>query len=602
MAKIQENVVVPTNDADSVKAHQPIHASHITTQSFLRPSPVFAFELFPNRKIDMSVNSFARLSPMPRPVLSRAKVYNRAFFVPYRSVFRDFTQLVVSTPVSSLEAPLYVPQNVPFMTNSAMVHLLMDNAGIQSGTPAAYDFNVSGSTLSSYPDGRYNLNETGQFIYKVLRSLGYNPVFRLTSDFSVSALPLLCYIKVILDWYYPSQYAYSSEFAYWEALFSSQNLYQGMPNDFYAHLKDFFRYIAFCTYEPDYFISSWDNPVGPNSTQFEAQVTIPDVTAPPLGSTSRPFVTNTGSNSTANNGSPIAINSDTGATSTPIRQFTQYTLDALRSLTDWTKAHSLVGVRAVDRYLADFGINLQSELLKRSYYIGYNSFEVNFYDVMSHADTDEAALGDFAGKAFANGSKKFNFSADEFGFFIVINSVVPLVTAYQGTSRHVFHLSQLDFYNGRFDHLGVQPIRKCEVYVPKNGAAAINGNGNDLATQVFSFIPRYAEYHTILDMVTGRFELGSQNLDLRGFFQGRDLSYYDTTAVGDFKHDLNFVLGQDYAIYNDIFYDRRTFESILMAHDFKVQFIDSSKPVWQTYDFENVVKTVKENIGGSTVN
>lgn len=601
MAKVSSNVVVPTADANKRSKKPPIHASHITTNSFMRPSPIYADELFPDRQIDISVNSFCRLNPLPRPVLSRAKVYNRAFFVPYRTIFRDFTQMLTSSPVPVSGAPLSVPNNVPFLYNRTLVTWLVRHSSLLSGTPSEFDFKLAGSTLSTQPDGAYKLNDVGAFGYKILRSLGYNPVFNVSKDFSVSALPLLAYIKVVLDWYYPSVYAYSDEFSYWEALFSSLSFDMGVPSDFLDHFTAFVRYLAYCGYEPDYFVSAWDNPVGPNSLQFEAAVNIPDVTAPDLGSTSTPRVSNRVSN-VDDNGTPAVINSSDGGNASPMRQFTQYTLDALKSLSDWTKRHSLVGVRALDRYLAEFGINLQSELLKRSYYLGFSSFELNFYDVMSHADTDEASLGDFAGKSFANGSKKFSFKADEFGLFIVINSVVPLVSTYQGTARHVFHINPLDFYRGQFDRLGVQPIRKCELYVPKNGAAPVNGNGFELANQVFGFIPRYAEYQTHLDLVTGRFELATQNLDLRGYFQGRDLSGYDLLSVADLVHNLDFVLGTDYKVFNDIFYSDRTAEQICFAHDFNIQYTDSSLPIWNSYEFEAAFNAVKENIGGSTVN
>lgn len=599
MPKIQKNVVLPTSDAGKVTQKQPINATHITTQCFLRPAPIAAIELFPNRKIDLSVNSFLRLNAMPRPVLSRAKVYNRAFFVPYRTVYKDFTKLVTSTPVPSLSTNLEVPSNVPFISNKAIVHFLMDHS---LATTGAFDFKVVGSLESSYPDGAYKMGDIGAYAYKLLRSLGYNPVFNVTQDFYVSALPLLCYIKTILDWYYPSEYAYSDLFSYFDALFESQSLNQGIPTTFWPQFEQFCQSIAYCKFEPDYLVSAWDSPVGPNYTQFETQITIPDPTTPVLGNTAKPQVTNTGANATSNNGTPIVINSDTSLSANPMRQFSQFTLDALRSLTDYTKRHQLVGVRALDRYLADFGINLQAELLKRSYYIGANSFELPFYDVTCHADSDGANLGEQAGKSFANGSNSFNFSADEFGMFIVINSVIPVMTTYQGTNRHVFHINPLDFYRGDFDHLGVQAIRKCEAYVPKNGAAAVNGNGNDLATQVWGFIPRYAEYQVIPDLVTGRFELASNNSDLLGYFQGRNMERFDDVAIADFKHNLDFVLPVDYKNYNNIFYSTKTIDQINCSHYFICQFTDSSRAIWDTYDFENTFKAVKENIGGSTVN
>ncbi len=86
MASYLDKAQVNTAITDNTKldlGHQ-----SITTSDFYQMSVATIHELVPGSKIDVNMESFARLNPLPVPTFGRAAMRNRAFFVPFRTLFR----------------------------------------------------------------------------------------------------------------------------------------------------------------------------------------------------------------------------------------------------------------------------------------------------------------------------------------------------------------------------------------------------------------------------------------------------------------------------------------------------------------------------------
>lgn len=612
MSKINDKVRIATADAAPRHKHPAIYSDHFTTQCFMRPSPVLCFEHIPKRTSKISHENFARFQPMPKAVFGRASVYNRCFFVPYRTVFRHFNDFVESSPSSVAIGGTTVLNNVPLISNNTLVGWLLSNfANLETGAgQGTGDYTII-DDLDGLSNGEYFLNDQGVFVHKVLRSLGY-PLFGTQTNFESSVLPLLCFIKIHLDWYYPSGFAMDSVMAYFNELFeniaptSSINL---------GYLTRFFENICYCSYNQDYFTSSWCNPVGPNSSNFEGTFNIPDITN--NAATYRQSVTNSQSAASPglagakpSNGTPfIGANSTSSSGSTNTAGvLTQYVIDALRSLTDYTVRHRLSGVRTLDRYLAEYGVNLGNEIAKRSIYLGYQVFPCQFGDNMSTSDTysrtnnSGARLGDYSGKGIAYDRGTYVVDGfKEFGMVIVINSVVPHVGYYQGFDRHILHINPLDFYHGDFDHLGVQAISKAEVYGMCKQEPGSPILINNMINEVFGFVPRYGEYHVINDHVTGLPSLRSAKASYEGMLINRDLTSFLDQQGLEPPQSMEFVLGQDYQQYNRLFYNTDQSENIDMIHHFTVEHTDTCKDLFEVYDFEKHVNSVTMNINGTNL-
>ena len=109
----------------------------IMTGDFMQLCPIFTKEMVPGEKLDVNVESFARLNPLPVPTFGRSSMRLRSFFVPYRTVFRGWNDFItdsvhVPSTVSSVSA---IISQVPQFTNDDLVHAFIDySAGQADGS------------------------------------------------------------------------------------------------------------------------------------------------------------------------------------------------------------------------------------------------------------------------------------------------------------------------------------------------------------------------------------------------------------------------------------------------------------------------------------
>lgn len=593
------------------KSRKVFSQDHITTHSFMRPRPIFCREYVPKRNMSVNVDSFLRANPMPVPIFGHAKVHNRAFFVPFRTVMRDWNEFYTSAPYSYPNAEVSIPSSVPLIPNNELVTMFIGNVGGQWVTEVIagdHDITVKRGNNSSY----YAFTVAGINLLSVIEGLGYKINWNTGDTYQMSALPLMCYAKVLVDWYYPSAYVGDASYVFVQSIFN--NPIDGHVLD-QTEISGLLTVAQRCCYQPDYFVNAWDSPVGPNSVDFERKLYSPDVTNDsayaqivsndPSG-VSSPY----GPGTKPTNGTPFVGGQSTGQAAAS-GVLTQYVLDALKALTDYTKRHQLSGVRALDRYLAELGISLSSEIMDRSMYLGSQSFDMEFYDVFSHANTvgiggagdNGSPLGAYAGKGNGySGSKTFDFEdGQEFGMFIIVNSIIPQIGYYQGQHRETMHTNCLDFYHGDFDHMAVQPISQREVYVSQDGDVAVAQPA--LNTGIFGYAPKYIEYNTPQDLQTGLYRIRTRNALLPCYTLMRDLSFYEQGLLSAMKHNYGFVIGNDAAQYNRITFGTKDGEDIFNAiHHFDVTYVDSTLPAYDTYDFDEQNGEIMMDVNGSKLN
>lgn len=587
-SKVNVQIAVPN------KSRKVFSQDHLTTHSFMRPRPIFAREYIPGRNMQVNVDSFLRVNPMPVPIFGHAKVHNRAFFVPFRCVMPDWNEFYTST-IFNYSNPVTnsIPSSVPVFRNDDVVKFFVQS--VSGSNPLLVPPSVGGvsdiTVVQNNTPTQYCFTVEGIHVYSVLESLGYRINWNMSDTFRHSALPLLCYAKVLIDWYYPSAYVGSSVYNFIQSIFNTAVDGRVIDQTLLGSIFEMMRYSA---YNPDYYVNAWDSPVGPNGG-VERSITLDDITDP--ASDIGAYVDNQSIASLT----PSANNTDNG--------FTQYVVDALKALTDYTKRHQLSGVRALDRYLSELGISLSDEILKRSMYLGSQSFDMEFYDVFSHSDTYDSQsnsgqpLGAYAGKGNGySGSKTFDFeNGQEFGMFIIVNTVVPQIGYYQGQHRETMHVNCLDFYHGDFDHMAVQPISGREVFMTQNGS--LNVSQASINQTIFGYAPKYIEYNTPMDCQSGLYRIKSRQGLLPCYSLMRDLSYYETGNINQIKHNVGFVLGNDSGQYNRITFDAKSLEDCINAiHHFDVTYIDSTLPAYDTYDFDEANGNITLDVNGSKLN
>ena len=635
------------NTAITESTHLDLSHVHITTANFMQLQPIYNKEMVPGEKIDVNVETFSRMNPMPVPTYGRCNIKNRAYFVPFRTVFRGWTDFITDAPhhnsMNNVEVPSTLLASVPTVSNKVLMDAMLSvqyvyGAGSQSSPTGNWDYALSRTTQQAGYDVKdasgnfYKFTCVGRQVNKVLESLGYKVNYNAADTTVFSALPLLAWAKVYIDWYFPSAYTNAAEYSYL-SLLCNADTGVGMT----LNKTDVGRILQMCytCYDSDYFVSAWDRPNEPTngtaSTDFRL-VNIDSAYNYFSSNTSSPlygengYVTNNSGTATKDNRlggadapfiSPylsIASSSSNGGSVTPV---SQYLLHGLHALTDYMKRHQLAGSRAMDRYLARFGKALPAEKLNRSIYLGSQIVPVQFGDVMSTADTANASVGDYAGKGMAYGQNgNFTFSTNEYGMFIIVSTITPATGYYQGIDRTVKHVSKLDFWTPEFDSLGVQAITADELYVTREADTSLGLA--DIHDSIFGFTPKYAEYKIGRDQVTGNFRIPTLNGDtstnngtaswhLMRSFDDSDFMAYDSSGntvgprIDQIKHNINFVYSRgDIGQYNRIFFDSSdtAADNFTLIHNFNIGDYAPMKPLYDNYEFEDKGKEVRLDVNG----
>lgn len=548
---------IKTAKPAAVNQFNNLSCDHITTSNFMEVQPVYYRHLTPaDETLTVNAEAYSRLQPMPIPTMGRAQQNIRGFWIPYRVLISHWNNFITDTYDG-------VPNTSLPMLSSIEIQLLFESPEMSVTTNQSnYDFIVNTGEASVY----HKFTPFGRKVYKVLLSLGYDYTLSNLGRISYNALSLLAYFKVINDWYYPSQYVADSPLS---RILNS--FYRGQETQLTAqYLLNAFKYAAAVDmYNPDYFTSAFDNPEGP-SVLYNGGIIFNDISADGTIITLSPENT------------PVLQNAVEIPTKT---QLTEYGLHTLHSLSDYMKRHQLAGSRALDRYLARFGVTLSTEKLNRSTYIGVKSTPLQFSSVESTSSTESAYLGDYAGKGQSFIQDSFTCNPEnEYGIFLIINSYVPQVGYVQGIDRHNLHLSNYDFYTPEFDALGNQAISKLELY---NKIIGYVDNSQDVVNQVFGFTPRYSEYKVPRDFLTGDFRVRSVGADnLQAWHLMR---MFDVVDYNDLVHDIDFVSGSDSKQYGRIFYENTEngSDQIHCIFRFHVNLSSHQKPLYDVFDFTN---------------
>lgn len=662
MAAYPDKVGLNTAIVDNTKLD--LSHCHITTANFMQIQPIMTKEMVPGETLKVDVETFSRMNPLPVPTFGRANIYNRGFFVPYRTIFRGWTDFItdsVHIPSTNQTKDTGIEGIVPTVRNSSLVQMFYDpyfyvgnNSyyGVEratGGSDADIVVNVdsahTGTLATSAGTYYFKFTFVGRQILKILESLGYKINWNTEDETQFSALPLLAWTKIYLDWYYPESY---HDTLIYNALYNLCNADLGTP--FVLNVTDIARICQFIytCYDSDYFVSAFDLPNSPNANNYSTDFRLVNIDTMSkflglgtsynsvatlidrgyVGNDSRETSFGTGSTAGSNRiggadapfiapsvpafttGTPFGSGSGTQMVPTPI---SEYLLHGLHAMTDYMKRHQLAGSAAFQRYLARFGKALPVDKLNRSTFLGTQTIPLQIGDVMSTApgsDPTNNQLGEYAGKGIAYGENgKFEFSTDEYGLFIIVSSINPVTGYYQGIDRNVMHLRKLDFWTPEFDCLGNQPITADELYMSYNGTGVLSGTA--IHNQVFGFAPRYAEYKMKLDKVTGNFRIPSLNGDAGASgstFNGssswhlmRKFTDSSFGAVSGMVHSVNFVQSiGDPAQFNRIF-DNQSItapDQFTIIHNFNAVSFSPMKSLYDTYEFEQEGKKVDLQIGG----
>lgn len=550
---------IKTASKDRSKINLSSHV--ITTNDFGFSMPVYAREVVPGDQWSINLRAFARLAPLPVPSLTSVKIVNRAYYVRFRNVWRDWEAFWEQRPsIDSNGTPNNITK-VPTFSNADFVRIFLGNnigqfnpdspEGFQPETTefvtavkvdipngssteeikkkeAAYNHldvplvflpPIGLGTGGGYSG--YNFTSTGRRVLSVMRSLGYNFNWNTDDTTKMSLLPLLCYCRTFYDYILPSKYSNDLVF---------RSLFVKTINDGQNSLRTILKYVIqgfFNFYENDYFTASWTTPFLPDSKQ-QGSITgiVPDYPKRTEGNTDNNTITDP-TVSIFNPYGGSQIRSGVDADNQSITYVSKYALDAMNALYNWGTRRGLAGNKYFEAIFSTFGVKLPNVMTNRCEFLGSSTQIVQISDVMATAQTNNDGgesgitnLGDYAGKGIsAPNPQRINFEANDYGYVIITSQIIPETGYTQGRSRETMHIDLLDYFDGAYDCMGMQAIRNDELYSDYRNVFEYIAGGSygGHPSSIFGFVPRYTEYKCGRDLLNGDFRVPHLNTGLESY-------------------------------------------------------------------------------------
>lgn len=481
----------------------------VGTSDFGRLQPIATFEVVPGDKVNLNLRSFLRGAPPSVPVYGRINVHTDAFFVPYRILWSDWDNYIAGNTDST----------PPYTTISNLMQDVRIN-----GTNGGPDV---------YADGQEFL--VAQDAERVMCGLKYPKQLFYSSELSdtykrkrLSTFPIRAYKKIWWDYYRDSvnipETTQSTYLTTAGGSFSATSVDKITMNP----------EVMYRCYGKDYLTTSLPSPNGgnPGSAQDIA------------GSSAMAYSAEISGSQFYNPRNTIFPDQGTAISIQALR--------AANALQRYMEKNNIVGTRLISRLLARFGVAPSAERLQRSEYLGSHKFVMNVSDIDSTESTELESTDDVIYNAFGSSEsfanirgqatgkltggldgQTFSYSASEFGIIIILQSIMPDESYYQGVDRSLIrglstpNADRFDYFTPEFESLGYQPVLASDVFIPDDDANPSFKAVYD-SNKVFGYQPRYHDYKFMRHMLFGDFTSNVFSTGLDSFHLFRDLSFFQT--------------------------------------------------------------------------
>lgn len=573
-----------------------LNGRHVTTTNFGELSPVYFRFIQPGDKIRIASNFTIRTQPLALPTYGSVQHKLHAFFVPMRLVYKYFNEFMQGQRV--LRSTAYTP-NLPRCSTFDLMKLFLDFGlygynGDSSVPSSKWAYVVekltidddSTITADEIPQGEFGqtdaqgrthpsdfivwldtsftgitevtagwyafkLTTLGRYWLKVWNSLGYswNWTTQATAHISVQLLTFGCFCKMYLDYFCPSQYVPSSRINVLLDEFQNWNV-DSQPLEALRHGIESIS----LAYDNDYFTSAW--------SEFDSVVSYSNLSPNPnvriLASDMTGQDVNDRQNEVVNTSEVDGtVLNDVDAN----HGITAFGLRLLQSVENWMTRNNYAGSRAVERMFARFGIKVPDYRYQRSEYIGSDVCDFVISDVTNMAESADFDLGSYAGKMWAQkrDCNVFQYDATEYGFVIVVNTIMPIIEYYQGIDRINLCLDKFDFPTPEFDRLGNEAIAFGELFADfKVGspnlddarnldlAAAFRGDEVANPNRVYGFAPRYSWAKISRSYCTGAYRVPTLAPEIEAFNLMRKFEVKDAANMRAQTSQMLYVDAKQY--------------------------------------------------------
>lgn len=564
---------MPSNSKVKVKSSQgrstrPLGYDHVTTIDFNVVKPFGIWEMVPGDRLSVTPEVWMRAQAMNCPTFGKVDCITRAFFVPHRLVFDHFQDFWESGAVRQSDTLVRKISTVPsvnigtfsdtFISRFTQVtedHFNNDtHIDPQALTGEGFsEFSLSYGVWfqdshainvhssfeihdSTAAHSHYRFNPIGKRVWDLLYSLGYRFNFSVTSyennynngtsdnkDFSVSLMPLMSYLKIFYDWYCPSEFRYLFNIDYLKSAYTGL-----VSGSMLLNIFDMLAYSVFLWFNDDMFSLCEHAPYSKQnidksvmySDKYRQQELGEDSIIKWLSSTSKTVSTSTTSG---------AYLSSLGSSLEPI---SSWTVRAVQKVANLLQKNNLLTPRAQDYLKAKFGVEPSAARLDVSEYLGHASAPVKISDVVSTEASDEH-LGQLGGKGTSYQIQKLDYSAEEFGYFILLIELRPRISYGQGFAPLCLRTEHEDFWQPETDALGFTPVNTSTLVSGPWSDTHVNESYADVVfnfaksdNRIFGYLPKFWSYKICHGNLSGDFAI-PKSYDIQSYHLFRNIQPYN---------------------------------------------------------------------------
>lgn len=458
--------------------------------------PVYKDILVGGDKIDFTPSVFSRLTPLIAPALCDIEVYLDTFFVPLDMLYSFFgNQLFQVREHFSSQFDGNIESGL--REDFPLFNLNDYNfGGIWSDQPFSTQYTDRwGYQAQNLPFDLRNFENIGSSRFRLFDMLGLNPWALFLAGgsgsqgqtpFNIGANPRIFPWQLLA---YQCIYQFYYRMDDWEAFtastFNIDKFVTGYPEESFLHCDPEWSMLRYRPFLKDYFTSLKRNPLVAGENLLPLQVEGGDVLdgQSPFGVESirnflggnsfmpidddDNFVTNS---STKNSASQISVDSSRDVSTANIRA--SFALEKLMRIT------GRAGKNYDAQMLAHFGVKVPHDVKHQVSHLGTSKGKFSLGEVTSMASTENAELGDFAGRgSVAFRGSNIKFTAPCHGVLMCLFSAVPKVR-YVGTfDKENALVNRYDLPTPEFMDLGMQPLWAFEA---QSGILQeVSGSGDD---------------------------------------------------------------------------------------------------------------------------
>lgn len=513
---------------------------------------------------------FSQLMPIIHNAFVTGRYNFKAIYVPFFRVWRPWTAFVEQTEFNFSEGVFAIPDAYPYVISSDLNSSFCDPelgyVVLTQDTSAADIAFAVNSSSARY----YIVTEKGQRVLKILMALGITPNWVATDTSRLNILAAMCYIKAFADYYFPNQYVGNSDYHVLSTFFNT------VQTSFSANL--FLQALEICSlgfYDGSVFENCWDNPVTPNVLTTVPDLQIYDITNDDI-TFLREVVDNTSDNKT-----PIVPNVVDGG-------FSQYIINALKSVSMWMKRKQLAGARLIDRFLVSRGIALSTAENDMSFFMGQRNVEIDVRGVENNSNDN---LGELAGRGAASTDKEplsFKIRADYDGCFLIICHAVPDASFPVPVDGFTLRQNALHTYTAEYDKLG--PV---DIPVKAVGQTFFGPTNLYHLNRDFGFAQNYWDEVQERPRLIGDFVLNSRgSTELSAYHSFRILAPQNDA---NFNHSYGFIRQSDNSQYSRFFYSSKSNSLMVFLRWFGNQYKEKL-PLGDSYEWDDDETNRRVNI------